>query len=394
MIEKTVIILGAGASRDYGFPDGNTLIKNILIEEDHGFCAFGESKLADQHKIFDFENLTHLPDEILGDNQRDEIEKIIVDSRTQSIRLNHFKFFRNFISGLKLYRNSQIDYFLRTFSKYEKFGKIMIAREILKKEAVAIDKIRTGKFKSEDPNKNDGKDWIGSFFVNLIQKAKKPEDLKAISDNLTIVTFNYDLLFEHYLNEFCKGDDEWGSALEEFKKNLKIIHIYGKLGRFEWESEENLKEIYGEEVFKTFSLRGDNEYFGFLNKKYYYEKIRDLSEGIKVIGGKKHQEDLPHIKQARDAIYHTDCKKIFFFGFGFDKNNLVDCLRAHIDKFKSKNVYCTIYDENDEEGIKISVNDHIKNFKDLSDNNMKLFKLFEYGKFQTAQQISSLLLYI
>jgi hypothetical protein len=94
----------------------------------------------------------------------------------------------------------------------------------------------------------------------LIQKAKKPEDLKAISDNLTIVTFNYDLLFEHYLNEFCKGDDEWGSALEEFKKNLKIIHIYGKLGRFEWESEENLKEIYGEEVFKTFLLK-DSQYF-------------------------------------------------------------------------------------------------------------------------------------
>jgi|GEM_PF-3332343 len=397
MIEKTVIILGAGASSDYGFPVGQTLIKNILNEEEHGFCVFGEqSNLSDQHKIFDFENLSHLPDEILSGRERQEIGKIINDSGSYSIKLNQFKFFRNFISGLKLYRKSQIDYFLRTFSKYEKFGKVMIAREILKKEALAIDKIRTGNFRNEDPNKKDGQDWIGSFFANLIQKAKKPEDLKAISDNLTIVTFNYDLLFEHYLNEFCKGDDEWGEALEEFKKNLKIIHIYGKLGRFEWESEKNLKEIYGEEVFKTFALRGNSDHFGFLNGKYDYEKIRDLSEGIKVISSKQQENDLNHIKQARNAIYNQQCKKIFFFGFGFDKNNLVDCLQTNRDKFKGKNVYCTIYGENDEERIKISVDEHIKNLKYLSglESGDNIKALFDYGKFQNAQQISSLLLYI
>jgi hypothetical protein len=407
IIEKTVIVLGAGASSDYGFPVGNALIKNILNEEEHGFCVFGErSKLSDQHKIFDFENLTHLPDEILGDNKREEIGKIVVGSKSQSIKLNHFKFFRNFISGLKLYRNSQINYFLRTFSRYEKFGKIMIVREILKQEAVAKEKIERGGFYAKNRiSKADGQeikgeqDWLGVFFANLIQKAKKPEDLKTISDNLTIVTFNYDLLFEHYLNEFCKGDDEWGKALEEFKKNLKIIHIYGKIGRFEWESEKNLKEIYGEEVFKTFALRVDNECFGFLNGKYDYEKIRDLSEGIKVIGGEKHREDLLHIKQARNEIYHKDCKKIFFFGFGFDKNNLTDCLQASRAKFKSKNVYCTIYDEGDRERIKMSVDEHIKNIRHLvglekaaEEGNAN--PLFEYGKFQTAQQISSLLLYI
>jgi len=36
MIEKTVIILGAGASKDYGFPVGNALIKNILNNEKTG----------------------------------------------------------------------------------------------------------------------------------------------------------------------------------------------------------------------------------------------------------------------------------------------------------------------------------------------------------------------
>lgn len=362
MIEKTVIIIGAGASSDYGFPVGNQLIKNILDEEEHGFCVFGEQKkLSVQHKTFDFENLTHFPDEILGNNNREEIGKIVVDSSNQTIKLNHFKFFRDFISGLKLYRKSQIDYFLRTFSRYEKFGKIMIACEILKQEVVAKEKIERGGFNGKNRiSKSDGReikgeqDWIGALFANLIQKAKKPEDLKTISDNLTIITFNYDLLLEHYLDKFCKGDDEWGKALEDFKKNLKIIHIYGKLGRFEWESEENLKEIYGEEVFKTFSLRGTNEHFGFLNGKYDYKKISDLSQGIKVISSKQQENDLPHIRQARNVIYNQDCKKIFFFGFGFDKNNLGDCLQASKDKFKGKNVYCTLYDKGDEENSDFS----------------------------------------
>jgi hypothetical protein len=173
IIEKTVIVLGAGASSDYGFPVGNALIKNILNEEEHGFCVFGErSKLSDQHKIFDFENLTHLPDEILGDNKREEIGKIVVGSKSQSIKLNHFKFFRNFISGLKLYRNSQINYFLRTFSRYEKFGKIMIVREILKQEAVAKEKIERGGFYAKNRiSKADGQeikgeqDWLGVFLL-------------------------------------------------------------------------------------------------------------------------------------------------------------------------------------------------------------------------------------
>ena len=94
IIEKTVIILGAGASSDYGFPVGNTLIKNILDEEEHGFCLFGK-KLSAQNKTFDFENLTHFPDEILGSNNREEIGKIVVGSSNQTIKLNHFKFFRD-----------------------------------------------------------------------------------------------------------------------------------------------------------------------------------------------------------------------------------------------------------------------------------------------------------
>ncbi|MDX2082377.1 MAG: SIR2 family protein [Rickettsiales bacterium] len=398
MIEKTVIILGAGASKDYGFPVGNALIKNILNNEENGFCTYRDTnELGTQNRIFDFKDLEQLLNEMSSSaDEKSSIENMITRSGDGYLRMNQFELIRKFISGLKLYRNSQIDYFLRTFSKYEKLGKIMISRELLKQEAVAKDKIERGNFRKGDPNQKGEQDWIGSLFANLIQKAKKPEDLKTISDNLTIVTFNYDLLLEHYLNEFCQGDDEWGKALEEFKKNLKIIHIYGKLGRFEWESEKNLKEIYGEEVFKTFALRENSDHFGFLNGKYDYEKIRDLSEGIKVIGGNKHQEDLLHIKKARSALYQTECKKIFFFGFGFDKNNLVDCLQTSRDKFKGKSVYCTIYDENDEEKIKISVDEHIKNLRHLSglESSDNINALFEYGKFQTAQQISSLLLYI
>jgi len=119
-----------------------------------------------------------------------------------------------------------------------------------------------------------------------------------------------------------------------------------------------------------------------------------------VIGGDKHQEDSPHIRQARNAIYDSNCKKIFFFGFGFDKNNLSDCLQANRDKFKGKNVYCTVYDKGDEERIMMSVDEYIKNLKYLSGLEKEaeiggsIENLVNYGRFKSSEQISSLLLYI
>ena len=128
------------------------------------------------------------------------------------LNLLDFNICQKFSQDLKLYRHSQIDYFLRTHKNYANFGKFMIAYEILKRESEAMDMIQN------NYDNNENSDWIGEFFAKIIQNAQQPEDLDKIAESLTIVTFNYDLLFEYYLDRFCQGDDEWGEALKRFKK--------------------------------------------------------------------------------------------------------------------------------------------------------------------------------
>ncbi len=383
IIEKTVILLGAGASNPYGFPTGNELIKNILGHEERGRFYFDKKFGTEQ--ILGFDSLDHLFEilNVTDKAEQDDWRKRLENFPTTCIDGNQFRFFRNFIEGLKLYRNSQIDYFLRSHSQYQEFGKIMIARSILAAEHTPQQNIVKGGLEPKE-------DWIGTFFAILIQKVRTPQDLKTISQNLTIITFNYDLLFEYYLDQFCRGDDEWGKALEEFKKDLRIIHIYGKLGRFDWESENNLKKIYDEEIFKSFAVRASEKQFGFLRDDINCSQINDLASGIKVIGGSKHQEaDLKHVKLASGAI--AGAEKIFFLGFGFDHNNLT-LLRVEKANLKGKKIFYTIFEEDECERIEMVINERIKTLeyaKKLELENANQAAL--YGIFRKSKKIDSLL---
>jgi hypothetical protein len=338
--KKTVIVIGAGASATeaYKFPTGEELIKNIMRLSDGRFTY---KKGTVQNMIFDFHTGDNLESLLSATNtEKDRL----MQCNDQGIPSTVFGCFKNFIENLKFYRNSQIDYFLRNHEQYKDLGKALIAREILKKEhSISI----------------EAKDnWIGTFLAKLIQKAKKPEDLKSISQNLTIITFNYDLLLEYYLNEFCKGDGEWGEALEEFKKNLKIIHIYGKLGKFPWEGDDHLKKIYDNSTFNSFTLRNkeNDNMFGYLTKYFNYSKISNIAKGIRVIGGEKHQEkEVQHVTIAKQ--YLAEANDVFFLGFGFDENNM-KLLEVSKDKFKGKRVFYTNYTE--DPYIEMAVREYIK----------------------------------
>ncbi|NBX53446.1 MAG: hypothetical protein EBT63_07370, partial [Proteobacteria bacterium] len=316
----------------------------------------------------------------LGENVSENRFGKIVNSRQV-----FFKDQKNFYQKLKLYKDSQIDYFLRTYKKtYSEYGKLLITRQLIDSEIHSAIKFKTengeyqdlgNKFKfefdekdSKEPDlKGDKKniDWISHFFANLIQKVKTPNDLKEITENLTIIIFNYDLLFEYCLDRFCTGDGEWEEPLKEFKKKLKIIHIYGKLGKLDWE--ENNK-IYDEDMFDSFVVR---EFGG--NSGVYGEELVNISKGIKVIAEKQDEENQKHIKLAREKI--KEAKKIFFFGFGFDRNNLkllgFDGSSENKKLFNQKELYCSIYDENEKERALLTIDDLIKDIN-LDDDQIKL----------------------
>jgi hypothetical protein len=132
-------------------------------------------------------------------------------------------------------------------------------------------------------------------------------------NELSIVSFNYDRSFEHRLfqsftNTHTDGETEKEreEKLKECKRvlnELNIVHVYGCLGRLNWQVEnpetplKNLK--YGAELRAGYIMTAAE------NIKIMPEKSKELPEGF---------------QEARKLIANADA--LYFLGFGYDKTNM------------------------------------------------------------------------
>lgn len=179
IIKKTVLILGAGASVDYGFPLGRRLITQICEE------------LAYKSDLYNLLN-------DCGSNEQ-QIEK--------------------FQSQLAASNLPSIDAFLENRPEFEKVGKMAIAATLIPHEKyVHLTRDKDRYF------------WYEYLHGKIIQRKA---DFSC--NKLSIVTFNYDRSFEAALfravqNAYGLTDDECG----EYMKAIPVIHVYGKLGEPGW----------------------------------------------------------------------------------------------------------------------------------------------------------------
>lgn len=142
--EKTVFILGAGASKPYGFPTGFELREKICNER------------IDQ---------IHLQDDTL-------ILKYKIDD-----------FRKTFSNSL----NTSIDLFLSRNKNFEDIGKYTIIHKILKAE-----------HDSKEPSDIfDKQNWISYLYDRLTKKFTDDSYYKIADNKINIITFNYDRLVEN-----------------------------------------------------------------------------------------------------------------------------------------------------------------------------------------------------
>jgi hypothetical protein len=175
---RSVLVLGAGASKDYEFPTALELKKNIL------HSLRGE-------EIPDFKQLLNL-----GFSTKE-----IVDFRHD---LAH--------SG-KL----SVDAFLEYREEFTQVGKAAIAQELIKSEQVSF-------FFKNEPN------WYQRFYYSLNTTFDNFD-----RNQFAVITFNYDRSFEYYLfvalkNSYGKSDDEVARKLDK----IPIVHVHGQLGFLPW----------------------------------------------------------------------------------------------------------------------------------------------------------------
>jgi hypothetical protein len=182
MIENpTVLILGAGASMDFGYPSGRDLKDKVV------------KMIA-----------------ILNNDAYRSLQKLGFDEYL----------IKGFQEGLQRSGRPSVDAFLEHRPEFIEVGKAAMAAELMGYE-----------------NINALFPVGGSWYERLFQAINASfEELS--SNRLSIVTFNYDRSLDVYLFEAIKN--AYGKKTEEVSdvlKSIPILHVHGKLGPLPWESD-------------------------------------------------------------------------------------------------------------------------------------------------------------
>lgn len=276
IIEPTVFILGAGASAPYGLPTGEQLRDKIL-----------ELSTNDSYQGL-FETCGHdLP----------ELNKF-----TEAFRR----------SG-----TSSIDAFLEHRFEFLEIGKIAITIILIGCE--------------NEPKLHIG-DWYRYIFAKLNSTF---EEFKQ--NELSILTFNYDRSFEHFL--FTALKNLYGKTVKECKEaveSIPIIHLYGKIGSLPWQG--------GDRPYESFTVENLN---GNINARMW------LDEGIKGIKI-THEGDIKPSNEFDMALsIMLKAKRIYFLGFGYHPKNVERLRIASIQKEGLKQATGTTFNLTDNERVYI-----------------------------------------
>ena len=190
-----MLILGAGASKPYGYPTALELRKEIITNLIPRLKYYND----EHNKTADFDNEPY-------------IKKI-----------------KGMISVFKNSSTSSIDLFLSRNNKYYVHGKQVITFLLANYELESNfrEDIKESKY-----------DWYFNLYEVLTKGIISPDDVPKFSENkISIITFNYDRSFEHFIydsliNSFTSKREE----IHKLMQNFKVIHVYGKLADLPWES--------------------------------------------------------------------------------------------------------------------------------------------------------------
>lgn len=232
--DKTVFILGAGASKPYGFPTAAELRRDIIYNFSKQIVS------AHAEHIGKAESEVDLPPK-----------------------------FQRLIDEFKISSTKSIDLFLSRNNDYIEIGKKIIAFLIGAYE-------KHSKFREDiDEPKYD---WYMHLYDLLTREISQPDDLVSFfeSNQVSFITFNYDrsleqFLFESFFNSFTSKRNE----INKLFSNINFIHVYGKIAPLAFQN-------------NPFSVNyGSPDYYGYLE---------DLANNINIVFEKR-KDDLKQAKQ-------------------------------------------------------------------------------------------------
>ncbi len=169
-----VLVLGAGASKPYGFPLGRRLRDDAILPPDNDL----KIALARLHK-------------------------------SHSMQLSEFQ------GKLRSARRTSIDAFLEARPEYEPLGKLVIAYHLIKRE----NEDNLYSVKSEQ-------DWY-QYLIEMMLT----EGFDGFGRNtLSILTYNYDRSLEYYMFKMLKPYGRSDQECRDAMRQIPILHLHGQLG--------------------------------------------------------------------------------------------------------------------------------------------------------------------
>jgi hypothetical protein len=294
--EKTVFILGAGASWHYGYPTGEDLVSRVSGKARELAKFFRTSEHAQSSpKIVDaYYSAAYHPD--IVDVSLDIARKCI-DIATRLARS----------------QPPVIDYFLAHNPDLREIGKFLIAWVILECEARHQD---SGTNHNRPPTHIDNtKDnWSRYLLYKLMSECSKPSDLCA--NNVKFVTFNYDISLELKIYDGLAATSFFykdNNCISEFFGSDRFHHVYGSVREYP-PSELATAALL---LDSNDILRGDNGQQQ--NQKALLDSIYDASQRICTIETFDKALNQSTIDAAAQAI--DEARHVYILGYGFDKQN-------------------------------------------------------------------------
>ena len=285
---KTVFVVGAGASAEFGLPVGSTLREKIVdrvrrIRRDDG-GTYGDIDL-----------IRHLG-----------VKFAETDVADAALAIEH-----------GIFGKPSVDEFLEWHSDNEVLagvGKAAIAKCMIEAEATA-----RKTFFGEGSNfrlRDFADRWLGRFFVMLMSGAVK----SATSDpfaNTNFVIFNYDRCVEYFLALALQTQGFDAAEAQRLSTNPNVfIHPYGSLG-----------ELF---VAAGLSFGGGD---GRISPCAVAERIRTYSE----------QQDSGGASRVRQVM--AEAQTLVFLGFSFNRQN-VDLLRPRQETSATR-IFATAFERSD-----------------------------------------------
>jgi hypothetical protein len=297
---KTVFIIGAGASWHYGYPTGQELVESV------------RKKASSVAIYFKHASMSHAALKIRPDFVKRRQPDLPTDSRLiSSLRqqLEEAASEANDLAArLKAVDPLVIDYFIGHNRHLEDIAKLCIAWEILEREANPADR---------GPMTQNN--WCRFLIHKLVSGCMDGPAL--LTNNVSFVTFNYDLSLEHRLWRGLCSLRLFDNITTDFLHGNRIIHIYGKIRENENENNRSsplIKKWELGDVLKYQRALHDPSSQIWDDGKRLLDHIYAASRGISTIAPDKASMS-PVIEKARQIIAEAEC--VYILGYGFDSTN-------------------------------------------------------------------------